>query len=210
MTLEKAKLIWRNCSHKYAKWGVKTSNAVQDRYPLSYMNEITVTKDQHDALKTLADTNMKISEAKNALFKLQETETAYLTAREEKAMGRINKMFEDSKDILTQTQKNYNETQQFHNTVSSFAESLVEAHKKFQALLADFDSRNDVWEKEVSHHEKQVTEIKHRIEEDKAKNANEKKNLELAKKSLEIEKKRLEDERGTLTRVIERLKNNRI
>ncbi len=47
-----------------------------------------VSTEQMNALKVLAETNVKISEAKQALFEMEKMETEYLIAREKKARER--------------------------------------------------------------------------------------------------------------------------
>lgn len=56
------------------------------------MNEHTVTSEELKALQALAKLNIKISEARETLEKLYETETEYLIERERKAVERINKL----------------------------------------------------------------------------------------------------------------------
>ena len=59
-----------------------------------------------EALEKLAATNLLISNAKNALFKLKEDEARYLSEREQKTLDKIQKVFEDSETILNNAKKN--------------------------------------------------------------------------------------------------------
>lgn len=169
-----------------------------------------LNKENMDTVKELAATNIKISEAKNILFKLQEQETEYLEEREKKALARIDKVLEDSRELLANAKGNYEEIHEFCRTITSFAEFLSEAHTKFGGVLESFKERNDEWNKELDRQNAELAEIRKNITIERSLLANEKKNIEEARKSIEKEMKKMVDERGTLDRAIKRLKEGRI
>lgn len=163
-----------------------------------------------DSVKELAATNLKISEAKNIIFKLQEDETVYLEEREKKALVRIDKVLEDSRELLDLTKGNYNEVHEFCKTISSFANFLSEAHTKFGGVLESYKERNDEWNIEIDRQNAELEEIRKNITIERSLLANEKKNIEKAREGIEKEMKKMVDERGTLDRAIIRLKEGRI
>ena len=174
------------------------------------MNTQEISKQQMEGMRGLADTNIKISDAKNILFKLEETETEYLEEREKKAVKRIQQVLEDSKDVLDMVQKNYYEVTQFNNTVSSFADSVMELYGKLVTCLDKFDEKSDLFEKETLRQSNEFNEIKKQIKIDQVSNENEKSNIEKAKESLAERERKLESDRGTLDRAIKRLKEGKI
>lgn len=161
-------------------------------------------------MKEMAEANIQISEAKNTLFKVQEEETEYLVAREEKALVKIQKVLEDSTELLTQTYENYEEIHSFLRTVSEYAKFIKDTHQNFQQMLAEFHERNAEWDKEAElEHEKAKT-LKREIKIDKIQIENDRKSIERGKKLLAEERIKIEDERSTLKRAVERLKDNKI
>lgn len=141
-----------------------------------------------DSAKELAATNIKISEAKNIIFKLQEDETTYLEEREKKALVRIDKVLDDSRDLLAKAHENYNEVHEFCRTINEFASFLSETQSKFQDLLTEFKDRDDAWGNEVKRREKEFADLRTAIDIDKTIIENDKKTIEKAKESIEKDK----------------------
>jgi len=141
-----------------------------------------------DTIKELASTNMKISEAKNILFKLQEDETVYLEEREKKAIDKIQTILDESKDLLDQTHSNYEEVHQLCQMVSSFTEFLSEAHGKFSDMLETFQLRSDEWDAKVKKQEEEFAEIRKGIKVQQSHIENDKKTIAKNFKKIEEEK----------------------
>lgn len=130
------------------------------------MNEQILEKENMNSIKALSDVNIKISDAKNLLFKLQEEETEYLVKREEKALEKINKVLNESKDLLDKTHQNYEEIHQFCQVVSGYADFLEEAHEKFKRLLELFNKRNEVWDENAKQQYAEIARQKKILEQD--------------------------------------------
>ncbi len=174
------------------------------------MEEHTLSKEHMDSVRALADTNIKIGEAKNTLIKLQEQETSYLAEREEKVLSRIQKILDDSKDLLAEAQSNYSKIRELNGTVSSFTEFLKGAYQAFLELLKNFRERNDLWDNKVSEIEKGFEDIKRQIDSDKVRIKNDQDSMERAKASMALERRKIDDDRATLERAIKRLKEGKI
>lgn len=172
--------------------------------------ENTITKEQMDSMKALADVNIKISEAQNLLFKLQETETEYLVEREGKAVERIQKVLEDSKEILSEIDKNYEKVQQFASTITSFSETLNKSFDSFVKLLSDFRERSDLWDKEVKATEEKIDLEKRDIHTQRIQIENDTKANQQKEKMLKDEWVKIESDRGLISRTVERLKQGKI
>lgn len=168
--------------------------------------EKQVTHEQMNALTALANTNIEVSKAKELLFKMKENENEYLVLREKKAIAHIQKIIDDSQNILSKARDNYYETTQFYNTVSSFSSSLNESYLIFQEMLRDFEEKNTLWENSMKEREEKVKEFIKNIDEDRIRISNDKKGIESQKKLLDEEKIRINDMRGTVEREIIRLK----
>lgn len=151
-----------------------------------------------NSVKALADTNLKISEAKNLLFKLQEDETEYLINREKKALDKISKVFVESKDLLDKTHQNYEEIHQFCKTVSEYADFLAENHSKFQDMLATFHKRNELWEENVKKINQELADQRHAIKQDTEAITEREKRISEAKENIKKEKELIESRQQAL------------
>jgi hypothetical protein len=172
-------------------------------------NEHTVTKEHMDALKALSETNIQISNAKNALFKLQEDETTYLTEREQKALRRIQAALENSSDLIQQTKDNYAEVHDLLKSATELATFIIEAQGNFKQLLADFEERNTIWEADIAKQEERLAELKKQSIADAALIANEKKNIAKEHVKIAHEKQKIDDAWGEIKREINRLKDRK-
>lgn len=172
--------------------------------------EIIVGKEQMESLKALAETNLKLSEAKNLLFKLQEEETAYLQAREKKALDRIKKTVEESRELVRVAEENHSEIKNLYIETSNFAENLVKLQEDFKLMLESFEERNISWEKDIGKQQDDIAQIKKEMKIEKLQIENDIKSLERSRQKLEEDQKKLKSDRGTIERAIKRLKENRI
>lgn len=171
---------------------------------------IEVTKEHMEALKALSDTNMKIGEARATLIKLEEQETSYLEEREKKVLARIQKVLDDSKELLAEAQANYTQIRELRNTVSSVTDFLSKAYEAFMGMLKDFREKNDLWDNKVSEIEEGFAKIRQEINNDKVRIKNDREALERWEKSLDLQRKKIDSDRGELDRAINRLKEGRI
>ena len=169
-----------------------------------------VTKEQMDSLKALSEINLKISEAKNTLFALQEDETEYLVARERKAMDRIQKVVDESTELVKEADQNHTQIKQLFVEVSAFAEKLIKTQQDFRGLITEFEQRNVEWEKDIGRQQDEIEEIRKKQKIEKVQIENDLQNISQARKKLTEDQKKLDSERGTLERAIKRLKEGRI
>lgn len=174
------------------------------------MDEHELSKEHMDSLKALALTNIKIGEAKGTLLKLQEQETSYLEEREKKALSRIQKVYDDSKELLVEAQANYSKIKELLGTVTSFSDFLTKAYDSFMEMLKDFREKNDLWDHQVSTIEEGFSKIRQEIDSDKVRIKNDQEALDRAKRNLAVEQRKIVSDRGELERAIIRLKEGRI
>lgn len=160
--------------------------------------EHILEKENMDAIKALSDVNIKVSEAKNLLFKLQEEETEYLVQREEKALSKINKVLVESKDLLDKTHQNYESIHEFCRSVSGYAEFLTETYNKFQKLLEIFKERNEIWDKNAKHQDVEFANLRKLIENDTKAVEEREKRVAEETKSLQVQREQIESRQQAL------------
>lgn len=153
------------------------------------MNIEELEQKKMDIMKELASTNIKISDAKNLVLKLQEEETEYLVNREKKALAKVDNVLAESKDLLNRTHENYEEIHQFCQTVSQYADFLKETQDKFQDMLLLFERKNELWEENIKKINQEIADQRHIIKQDTE-------NIEKREKIIIESTERLNKEKG--------------
>jgi thioester reductase-like protein len=156
-------------------------------------------KEQFDTLKLLADTNIKISDAKDTLNKLQDSESEYIISREEKVTEAINKLLEESSELLSQVHTNYQKVNDFCTVVSSYYDFLKEIHTKFEKMLDTSKKRDELWEENIRNQNQSIANQRKIIEEDRKRLDSDEENIKNKKKQLEKDIIYLESRQETLS-----------
>ena len=170
----------------------------------------TVDNIKMEALKSLAETNLQVSDVKNTLMKLRVEEGNYIEEREKKVLTQIEAMVTESREILGDAYQNYNQIHDLSKNSTEFAKFLSEAYQDFQNLKETFEASTEAWEDNVKETQKGFEQIKNQIKVDKVQIKNDKEAVEKAQKALGVERRKIRDERETLERAIKRLKENKI
>lgn len=178
------------------------------RYQL--MNIQTVKKEEMEALKSLAETNLKVSEVKGTLATMKVEEGAYIKKREEKTLKAIEKLVKESSVVLGDAYQSYNDVHNLSKSSSEFALFLSEAHQDFLALKDTFEESTEAWKDHVEALEAGLEEVKKQIKLDKEEVKRDQDEIRKMTKVMNTEKKKLIDERETLKRAIIRLKEKRV
>lgn len=158
----------------------------------------------------LADTNIKISEAKASLRKIEELETEYIEKREEKTLARLQHLFSESNGLVQQTKENYETVNDLFKTASTFAETLLAGYQALEKLVATYEERDAAWEKSVARTEAEFVEAGKKLLVQKVTLDHGKEALARGQERLADGNRKLDSDRGTLERAIERLKKNKI
>ncbi len=172
--------------------------------------ETILDKEKMESVRALAETNIKISEARNTLSSLKSIENSYLADREAKALKIIAKVIDDSSSILKEAYANHEEIKSLSKTVSEFSSFLAEAHDKFRLLVTEFDQKNAVWNEVMRQKEEETTRIKQEIASDRVRIKNDQDSIRRREEILRQEKRKIDDERGTIERAIKRLREGKI
>jgi DNA repair ATPase RecN len=169
--------------------------------------EHTIDKQKMEAIKALSDTNMKISEAKNALSKLQETEKEYIKEREARVLKQIQQNLKDSEDIIAKTNSNYVKVQDLYKIVCGFVDYINETLTVLEETVSSFDKVSSKFESEVKEQEIEIESIKKTLKLDTVQIQNDKKSLIAKEKRLDDIKKHLESRQSALEKAYKVDKN---
>lgn len=162
-----------------------------------------------DAVRALADTNVKVSEARVSLFKIMEQEASYIAEREKKALEAVDKALADSASTIAEAKENYARVMVLVSTVSEFADFLKKSQELFSSTVSDFEEHVILWESEAEERRKSLESFAQAIKDDKVRIKNDSESLDRGFVELAQGKKLLLDRQGVLDRSITRLKENR-
>lgn len=171
---------------------------------------IELEKEKMDSVRALAETNIQVSQAKTLLFKMKEEEKQYIAEREAVALNSIQKIFDESSEVIKSVRSNYQEVNDILKESRELTKFLTEIHNNFIKLLEEFEKAKLVWNDQVSNVENEFNSIKKEIKIDQITIINDKKSIEKQKVLLIEEQRKINDQRGTLERAVERLKKGRL
>ena len=169
-----------------------------------------IETEKMEALKALADANVKVGEVRGIIAKLKLEEKAYLEEREKKALSRIQKILEESETVLKEALANYEAIHQFARDTTELASFVQESYGEFKTLQATFDDYTVNWESNISAKEKSLQDLQRKIKIDRVQIEMDREGVRAAEKRVAIDRIKNRDERETLERAIKRLKENRI
>lgn len=170
----------------------------------------TVDKQQMEALKFLAETNLKIGEAKTLLQTLQEDETKYLVGRENKVLARISVLLDDSAAILAESSGNYEKVKELYEAVCSFADLLAHAHDDFKAFEEQSLEKIALEEARLRNIEGTIADQRQQINVDRVKIENWTKSLNQREEKLIDDTRKVASDRAAVDNAIKRLREGRI
>lgn len=123
-------------------------------------------KEHFNTLKQLADTNVKVSEAKDVLERLKSMEVEYLESREKKVRDKVQKVLNESKDLLEETRKNYQSINTLCDTVVSYVDFIKEIQGKLENLQKERDKVNTLCEENITLQKKELSELRKTVDQD--------------------------------------------
>lgn len=152
------------------------------------MNIQTLDQQTMTALETLAQTNVKIGEARGILADLKLTETSYFEEREKATIEKIQAVLDDSEGIVAKIHDNYYEITQFYADITSFVGFLSQIQESVQTTIESFNKKVDVWEGQTKREEERLGVLRQNVE-------TQQKQLDIDKKSRTEALKKIKDEK---------------
>ena len=167
-------------------------------------------KEKIKVLEEIADINVKVLEAKGTLKQLEDDKEAFIQFRENEVSGRIHKLLNSSRILLSEVSQNYIAIHALYDTISASSDDLSKIYSDFKELVADFKEKSGLADEAIEKQEKELQENKNLVKLQSESLDRDKKFIERKKKEIEDDRRKLEDERGTLKRAIERLQKGKI
>ena len=174
------------------------------------MNIETLKKEEFETVKALSEMSLKISEARQTLTELKNTETEYITERENKVVAQIQIIFDKSDSLVKQINKNHKDVNQLCLVVSEYKEFVKDGYNKFTELLNDFNERSTEWDLMVKDKYEEFSRLENEVKQSKESIKRDFDLIEKQKEEIRKEKIKLEDKQQIIKRTVERLKNKQI
>lgn len=174
------------------------------------MNIQELDKKTMTAMETLAQTNVKIGEAKGILENLKLTEMSYLEEREKTTIVKIQSILDESEVLVSKIKGNYEEISTFYANTCTYVEFLSEIQKKIAVTIESFNQNVTIWEESVKKEENRLFLLRRDIDIQEKKIEIDKKTLDAGFKKLANESKLIESRQAQLSsalKIIEKKKN---
>lgn len=183
---------------------------VQALPPIINMEIIEIEQKKMDALKSLSDISMEISETQANLIKVKLEESTYFADREKEMSQRVGILLEESQGVIGQTYQNYLEVRVFCHNVFNFSEKVTSFLKDLLAAQELFEKREEEFKIAISKEEERLYLAKRELNIQKIDLESEKTGLITREKELVKQETKAKDLLEELQRGIKRLKEGRI
>ena len=170
------------------------------------MIETTITQQQMESVKVLAETNMQISEAKNLLFAVKKEEQTYILKREREVSERIDALYLTSKQTLDDIKENYEGVKTLLILSQEATSHLKETYGELATYITESDENSKKWQEIIKVKEEDFINLKKGLDIERTLIENDKKAIKTIQASLDIDRRKIADDRGTLERAFNRLK----
>lgn len=167
-------------------------------------------KETFAALKELSGIQQQIGEARTAVAKLKDEQSAYLASREKMANEVITETFEKSTDMLNDIGKHFEQLKTWHREVKGHAKELSNLTANVLKMRKDADKHLFEEKKQLKEHTKTLSLQEKELKSMGIALKEEQKTFEREKKALEEAKRKVQDDRDTLQRAWNELERKRV
>jgi len=164
-------------------------------------------KTKFDAVKEIADMTIQISGAKLALEEIKNAKNEFISEREKETVEKIQKIINDSKEILEQANKNYAEVHNLLNILTSYKECLDELNEKFAEMIGDFNKKDKEWKENTEKQYKEIEELQRQTKEDAEKVKREKDDIKKAHLQIKKDYQRIASRQAQIKSALEVINN---
>lgn len=153
-------------------------------------------------VRDLAEAEMKVSEAANALEALKGMETAYITEREGRAGAAVERVIADSEDVLTRASENNEAAASLAAQTTALAGRTIDLFGAVKGLMQRFDEKAELWEKNMKDRENKFTDEKNGLTLLAQRLSDERKNLDKQALALNDAEARIDSKRQDVEKMI--------
>jgi len=124
-------------------------------------------KDEMDTLKQLANVNIEISNGKALLQNLKEDIDDFLKEREILEKGVIDRVYEESKDLIDKIHKDYSKVTAYYNEIRSYTGFLKELQDNIHLKIEEFTESSKEFTNYVKKEQNRLSELQKDLDSEK-------------------------------------------
>lgn len=170
--------------------------------------DVLLDHEKFEGAKILAEIGTKIAAGRAELANLDETKEDFINGREADAISRVNRVLEQSKELLAECTKYQNELVGYRNELSVFLEQILCLIQRVEAWKAEFDKEIGEKNQEIDKKIKENDELLAQIRGQRALLAGESEGIKTKRANLAADMVKIKDEWATLGRAKKELGNN--
>jgi len=174
------------------------------------MEIIEVEKKKMEALQSLAEIGMKISEARDNLSKIDQEKDLYFQSREAEIIEKIADLLAQSQSILVDAGTNFDQINSFAQSVSAFSDAVISFHDRLIKIQELFAEKADTFNKVIEIESGKIKQLKTEIALDRIRLQSDDQQLISREKKLVERETKVKDLEEMVHRDIIRFKEGRI
>lgn len=170
------------------------------------MDTKKLKKEEMDAIRELSGIQLQVSKGRATLSEIKENVADYLVERKEAVEKEIKKVFEKSKTLINQINKNYLEVKAYHNETKGFVGELIAMSEGLRATKELFDTYMSQEKKKITERTQELSDIEKELKEKEEQIIKDRELFNNEKEELKKAQIQVDDQRATLNRAFERIK----
>lgn len=167
-------------------------------------------KSEHmEAMKALAETNMRLSEAKSDLFSLRSEESRYLEERRSAEKKAVSDALDESRGMLAEIQEIRESARDLARESLILSDKARESVAEFNRMRSELIESERVRGEEIIRMLSEVREERNSLANESAMIDARRKEIQSMEKGISDERRRIDSERGALERAVKRIKDKK-
>lgn len=180
-----------------ADGNITSNTTTMDNHP----KIINLDKERMKSLEDLTRIGMQVSERHIELEAVKGLEADYLVEREGRAIAAVDRVLNESEEILATTAKNYGAVQTLAEDTRVFSDRLMDLFAGVKSVLERFNTKAELWEKNVADREARLAEQKTVVKMQEQAIANSRKSLDARTAEVLAAEEKLKADQAEITKM---------
>lgn len=176
----------------------------------SFMKIETLNKESMEAMKTLADTNLAISNAKSVLSDIVESKDKFLESREREAVDAVKAVLEKSSNMLNEIGENHESLKEIRGLVTNIVDFARNFSAEISKAKEDLEEGSSETVRTIRRLRLDLEQKEGEIKKSLLSIDSEKKSLEEAWNALRKARKQLDSDQKALALAYQEIQNKKV
>lgn len=157
-----------------------------------------IEHEKMEAMKALADITSQISIGREKLSELRLEMSSFLSERDRLDKLRLTKLLDESKDLIGEIKKNYQELKNYANDLKSHTAFIGETHDTIKVIIQSIANTSSEFKTFIDEEIDKVAVMKAELEIDKRQVVEDNKEIENSREEIKKDRARIESQQATL------------